>query len=160
MSTYLFIFLFCFRVAISFTNVALTVNLSELTGNAYINVLLGGCTELPAVILVYFVITHLGRKPAVVGCLLFIGITSWLSVPFELFEGKYKIWLNKHLVSCRVHIQIYITCLCLCHAISKVDSFFTFTFTLFSSRVCWKHSKLMYSRYPPYSYLELRKKPS
>lgn len=91
MSTYLFIFLFCFRVAISFTNVALTVNLSELTGNAYINVLLGGCTELPAVILVYFVITHLGRKPAVVGCLLFIGITSWLSVPFELFEGKYKI---------------------------------------------------------------------
>ena len=64
------------------------MNLGELTGDAYLNVLLGGVAEIPALIMVFFVLKHLGRRPAIVGCLLFIGIFSWASVPFELFKGR------------------------------------------------------------------------
>lgn len=76
-----------FRLASNFAYNAVTLNLSELTGNPYLNVLLSGATELPACFVAYFAVQRLGRRPAVCGCLLLAGMISFASIPFDSFTG-------------------------------------------------------------------------
>ena len=66
----------------------LGLNLSELSGDVYLNVSISAVLEIPICLTCYYVCKHSGRKPSVVGSMLLAGVSMIISVPFELFSGE------------------------------------------------------------------------
>lgn len=86
--TCLYVHFVCCRTAISFVYVAITLNLSELPGNVYVNVMMTGMVDFCMCFLAYFLIKHLGRKPAVVAGLFVVGSSSFLVIIADLIPGR------------------------------------------------------------------------
>ena len=83
-------FFFIHRSCALLIYIGLSLSLGDLTGNIYLNVFLSGATEIPAVIIVNFLIQRLGRKPVLVAILLGAGILAATSVPFQTKKGKHR----------------------------------------------------------------------
>ena len=79
-----------FRVTCSLTYYALSLNAGSLHGNIYLNVFLYGAVEVPATVIVYFMMDSkvLGRKWT--GCisLLGAGISNFISI-LLILSGRY-----------------------------------------------------------------------
>ncbi len=68
--------------------IGITLNMSELFGNVYVNVVISGCLEVVATIAMFILAKYKGRKLPVISAMLLSGISSCLAIPFELISGR------------------------------------------------------------------------
>jgi hypothetical protein len=63
---------------------AMSFNSGTLSGNIYLNTLLLGVVEIPAIIVAYFTLNWppLGRKLTTGGSMLIASLTSFITIPF------------------------------------------------------------------------------
>lgn len=83
----MFIFLFHHRFVSSAVYYGMNFNLKNIAGDRYINALISGLVEIPAVIFVVCVNNHLGRRLTVALLMMIAGLFSFSILILEL-TGK------------------------------------------------------------------------
>ena len=86
---YMIILLYVFRSTVSTLYIGISLNMSQLFGDVYLNVLLSGCLEVVACIIMFILVKHKGRRLPVACVMLLSGISSCVAAPFEIIPGRY-----------------------------------------------------------------------
>jgi len=84
--TYLFVAMFLMAVA-NFAYFGVSMNINQLFGDVYLNMLLSVVCEIPMVLLVWYILERYGRKPSFFTMLVGILVCSGASIAMQLVGG-------------------------------------------------------------------------